>query len=106
MADPGDRRDEDLILLGSIAAEIFDQIIIKEDKDSRGRNAGEVSDLIAKGIYQTDPSQNYEVILNEDEATETALSRASINSLVVIFPEKVDSAISFIKQHIELEQAK
>ncbi|MGB5710298.1 MAG: cyanophycin synthetase, partial [Waterburya sp.] len=41
---PGDRRDEDLILLGSISAEIFDRIIVKEDQDSRGRKPGEVAE--------------------------------------------------------------
>ena len=94
---PGDRRDEDLILLGNIAAQIFDRIIIKEDRDSRGRNPGEVADLIAKGIYQTNPDSTHEVILDETEATNTALALAQADSLVVIFPEKVERAIGLIK---------
>ncbi|MEO1004503.1 MAG: cyanophycin synthetase, partial [Cyanobacteria bacterium J06638_38] len=60
---PGDRRDEDLILLGTIAAAIFDRIIVKEDQDSRGREPGEVADLITKGIYQVNPDTICEVIL-------------------------------------------
>jgi cyanophycin synthetase len=102
---PGDRRDEDLILLGNISAEIFDQIIIKEDQDTRGRSSGEVAELIAKGIYQTNPDQAYEAILNETEATNTALALAQANSLVVIFPEKVEQTISFIQQRIKTESA-
>jgi cyanophycin synthetase len=98
---PGDRRDEDLILLGNIAAKIFDRIIIKEDRDPRGRNPGEVADLIAKGIYQTNPDSTHEVILDETEATNTALALAQADNLVVIFPEKVERAIGLIKEKIK-----
>ncbi|MEO0015186.1 MAG: hypothetical protein RLZZ535_3575, partial [Cyanobacteriota bacterium] len=100
---PGDRRDEDLILLGNIAAEIFDQIIIKEDQDFRGRQSGEVADLIKKGVYQISPDKTHEIILNEIEAINTALNQASKDSLVVIFPEKVDLAINLIQQRQQKE---
>lgn len=95
---PGDRRDEDLILLGKISAEIFDQIIIKEDEDPRGREPGEVADLISKGICQANPNMMYELILQEAAAIESALNRATSNNLVVVFPDKVNQAINLIKQ--------
>ena len=98
---PGDRRDEDLILLGTISAEIFDQIIIKEDADPRGRERGEVADLISKGICQVNPNLNYEVILPETEAINSALDRAQSGNLVVVFPDKVNQAIGLIKQRIQ-----
>ena len=97
---PGDRRNEDLVALGQIAARIFDRIIIKEDEDPRGRDRGEVADLIAKGIHLENPNMSYETILNETQAIETALEQAQKNNLVVIFPEKVLQAISIIKQRI------
>jgi cyanophycin synthetase len=100
---PGDRRNEDLILLGNIAAEIFDQIIIKEDQDFRGRESGEVADLIKKGVYQISPDKNHEIILNEIEAINIALNQAPKDSLVVIFPEKVDLAIDLIQQRRQKE---
>jgi cyanophycin synthetase len=98
---PGDRRDEDLIMLGKLSAQIFDRIIIKEDDDKRGRDSGKVADLIAKGIYQENPNCIYETILDEAEAINSALDRASRNNnntLVVIFPESVTRAIDLIKQ--------
>ncbi|GAB4228342.1 MAG: cyanophycin synthetase [Stanieria sp.] len=97
---PGDRRDEDLILLGQISAQTFDRIIIKEDDDTRGRERGEVADLIAKGIVRENPHIAYEKILNEIEAIETGLSIASQGSLVVILPESVTKAIALIKPRI------
>ncbi|MEM8718769.1 MAG: cyanophycin synthetase [Cyanobacteria bacterium P01_G01_bin.39] len=101
---PGDRRDEDLILLGTISANIFDRIIVKEDEDPRGRKLGEVADLITKGIYQTNSDIDCEVILNEVEAINLALNQAQANDLVVIFPEKVSPAIEMIEQRIKSEQ--
>ena len=96
---PGDRRDEDFILLGAISAKNFDRVLIKEDLDLRGRESGEVADLISKGICQQEPNTIYQVLLNELEAIDRALDLANPGDLVVIFPEKVDSVIDLIKQH-------
>lgn len=97
---PGDRRDEDLKLLGKIAAGVFDRIIIKEDDDKRGREAGEAANLIAKGLFTENSQIDYEIILNETEALETGLNDAQPGNLVVIFPESVTKTISKIKQRL------
>ncbi len=96
----GDRRDSDLQLLGEIAANFCDRIIIKEDEDKRGRNSGEVAKIIAQGITKTNASLQYETILDENLAFENALKSAVSGSLVVIFPENVSQAIATIKQYI------
>lgn len=98
---PGDRRNEDLILLGNISAQIFDRIVIKEDEDPRGREPGEVADLIGKGICQENSNIKYEVVLQETEAINTALNHAQANNLVVVFPDKIGQAIDLIKQRIK-----
>jgi len=95
---PGDRRDEDLMLLGKIAAQTFDHNIVKEDNDKRGRENGEVADLIVKGILSENPEASYNVILNEMEALETGLDKVKADGLVVIFPESVPRAIEFIEK--------
>jgi cyanophycin synthetase len=100
---PGDRRDEDLILLGKIAADVFDRIIVKEDEDKRGRKDGEVADLIIEGIRQRNPDCRYEIILNEERALNLALDDAPQGSLVVIFPESVSQAIAIINQRNPIE---
>ncbi|MFO0164325.1 MAG: cyanophycin synthetase [Microcystis sp.] len=96
---PGDRRDDDLILLGKLSAQMFDRIIVKEDNDTRGRRRGEVADLILRGISQENASLRPEVILDETEALEKALSTVSEGGLVVIFPESVTQAIDLIEKH-------
>lgn len=96
---PGDRRDDDLILLGKLSALMFDRIIVKEDNDTRGRRRGEVADLILRGISQENVSLRPEVILDETEALEKALSTVSEGGLVVIFPESVTQVIDLIEKH-------
>jgi cyanophycin synthetase len=97
---PGDRRDEDLIELGALAAQIFDQIVVKEDDDRRGRAPGEVANLIVQGIQQaiadTGVTVAYQVELNEIVAIEQVLDNAPEQGLVVILPESVGRAIGLI----------
>lgn len=98
---PGDRRDEDLILLGKLSAQMFDRILIKEDYDKRGRDSGEVADLIVKGLLQERPDACYETILDEKEAIRTGLERVNDGGLVVITPESVRSAIAILEEKRE-----
>ncbi len=93
---PGDRRDADIEELGQLAAMMFNRIIIKEDVDRREREPNAVASLMQKGIISVNPQINHEIILDEVLAIKTALDQASEGSLVVIFPEKVDSVISLI----------
>jgi len=94
---PGDRRDEDFVTLGKLAAGMFDRILIKEDDDTRGRPRGDGAKLILQGLEAAKTSIAYETILNETEAINTALDHAPEGSLVVIFPESVTRAISLIE---------
>ncbi|MBD2450586.1 cyanophycin synthetase [Nostoc sp. FACHB-152] len=94
---PGDRRDEDFVTLGKLAADIFDYIIVKEDDDTRGRPRGSASQLITKGITQVKPDARCEVIMDETQAINKALDMAPENGLVVILPESVSRAIKLIK---------
>lgn len=93
-----DRSEAELIELGTLTAQIFDRLIIKEnDKQSR-TNPGKVAQLIARGIEQHQPNfNNYELILDETAAIETALSQAESGSLIVILSKQVFQAISFLQ---------
>lgn len=97
---PGDRRDEDFVELGQLAADIFDQVVVKEDSDKRGRAQGEVADLIVQGIAQVEERSGelfeHMIQLDETEAINWALDNAPEGGLVVIFPESVSQAIELI----------
>lgn len=103
---PGDRRDEDLIQLGQLSAEIFDWIIVKEDNDNRGRPRGDTARCIIAGIEKVNPTARYESILNETKAIDTALDKADKGSLVVIFPESVSRSLSLIAERNPVDEGK
>lgn len=52
----GDRRDEDIRELGEISARYFDEIIIRCDKNLRGRTAEEIIELLQQGIRNVNPT--------------------------------------------------
>ena len=101
---PGDRRDEDFVMLGKLASEIFDCIIIKEDDDTRGRKRGSAAELITQGIREVNPNCLHETVLDETEAINKGLDLATDDSLVVILPESVSRAIKLIKARGVIEE--
>ncbi len=103
---PGDRRDEDLIQLGKLSADIFDWIIVKEDNDNRGRPRGDTARCIMAGIEQVNTKARCETILDETKAINTALDQAPKGSLVVIFPESVSRALSLVSQRLPQDPEK
>jgi cyanophycin synthetase len=95
---PGDRRDEDFITLGKLSAQMFDQIWVKEDDDTRGRPRGDAAKWIVRGLEEVDSQAGYQTVLNETDAINQALDEAPKGSLVVILPESVSRAIHLIKE--------
>lgn len=99
---PGDRRDEDFITLGRLSAEMFDEIIVKEDLDNRGRERGTGANLICQGIQEilgkvADPKVTYQTILDENMAINQTLDNAPEGSIVVILPESVKQSLALIQ---------
>jgi cyanophycin synthetase len=88
VATPGDRRDEDMRELGRVAARYFDDIIIREDKNPRGRKLGETAALVMEGVQEAMRAGhrvgNVEIVLDEMDATRRALHRARPGDLVVL----------------------
>lgn len=94
---PGDRRDADIREVAAIAANTFDWVIVREDDDTRGRERGEISRLMADTIGEVCPSLPVSVIVDEDEAVVQALEMARADDLVVIFADKVEVVIEMVK---------
>lgn len=87
---PGDRRDADIEEVAGIAAGVFDRYILRRDDHPRGRGHDEVPRLIertllAKGVAP----EAIRVIVDEQEAVQTALETAEPNDLVLIFGDNV-----------------
>lgn len=100
----GDRRDEDIMELGEISAQYFDQIIIRCDKNLRGRTAEEIIALLKKGIDKINPTIPTLTIANENEALEYIYANQIPGALYTIMCDVVAGALDKIKQLKEREE--
>lgn len=96
---PGDRSDEDIREVGHICGSFFTKLYIKEDSDLRGRNAGEVADLLYDAAVAAgmDP-KNISIIYSEENALETAIMEAKQGELVSMFFEELEPALEVIEK--------
>lgn len=103
VAGVGDRRDEDIISLGEESARIFDEIIIRQDKNLRGRTEQEIIDLITRGIHNIDENKKITVFRRESEAIDYALQNAVKDSFIVIISDVVPDALDQVKHYKDVE---
>jgi cyanophycin synthetase len=101
---PGDRRDLDQREYGALAGTAFDEIIIREDKNLRGRQPGETAANVAEGIRVargdgTARTGKVEKILDEPSAVRAALRRALPGDLVVVC---ADDAVNVYREAMTL----
>jgi cyanophycin synthetase len=101
----GDRRDEDIRKLGSISAEMFDHIIIRQDKFLRGRKAEDIVSLLVEGIRENDPSKSYEYIPKEVDALNHAMSLAKPGTFITALSDVIDNAIDLVQSCLDKERS-
>ncbi len=94
----GDRRDDDIRELGQIAAHMFDEIIIRQDKHLRGRTEENIISLLKEGIQSVKADVPVHVILKELEAIDFAIKNAPRDSFIVICSDVVTDALAHIQQ--------
>ncbi len=94
----GDRRDEDIVALGQIAATLFDEVIIRLDEDGRGRSSEDLISVLTDGIRSGDEQKLIRCIPDELEALTYAIRHARSGSLIVHLTEKVKRAIEVVTE--------
>jgi len=98
IAGIGDRRVEDNNEMGSIAAEMFDEIIIRQDKRLRGKTEEELIKMLEDGIKMTDPNKKVMIIPSEKEAITYAIKNAVKGSLIVLSSDVIPEALDLVKK--------
>ncbi|MBT8181901.1 MAG: cyanophycin synthetase [Eudoraea sp.] len=98
IAGIGDRREEDNKEMGSIAAEMFDEIIIRQDKNLRGKSETDLINMLDAGIKKQDPNKKTTIIPSEKEAITHAVAHAEKGSLIVLCSDVVPDALDLVKQ--------
>jgi cyanophycin synthetase len=100
----GDRRDEDIRALGEISARCFDEIIIRCDKNLRGRTADEIINLLKEGIENVNASLPVLVIPDENEALEYIYANYRQGALYTVMCDVVAGALDKIKELKDREE--
>ncbi|GAB6169202.1 cyanophycin synthetase [Clostridium carnis] len=95
---PGDRSDEMAKSIGELSSRFLDKIIIKEDREKRGRASGEMAKVILEGIKTSLKKVDVEVILDEVEAFKKALSVSKQGDTVIVFFEEIKPLINVIEE--------
>ena len=106
IAGVGDRREEDTNEIGSVAAEMFDEIIIRQDKNLRGKTEDELIGMLDAGIKMKDPNKKTTIIPNEREAATFAIKNAIKGSLIVICSDVIPDALDLVQKLKEEEANK
>lgn len=101
----GDRRDDDIRELGEISGQYFDEIIMRCDKNLRGRTAEEIMGLLEEGIRKVNPTVPIMKIANENEALEYIYANPKQGALYTIMCDVVAGALDKIRELKEREDA-
>ena len=85
LAIPGDRSDADARALATVAAGIFDGVVIREG-NTRGRAPGETAAVLREAALAAGmPAHEVRVVLDEVEAAHATVDHANPGDLAVIF---------------------
>lgn len=102
----GDRRDEDIREIGRISAKNFDEIIIRQDKNLRGRTSDEIVNLLVEGINEAKTKDiPIEILIKEKDAIMHAYKNAKPGSIITIMCDVIPDALEFIT-HLKEEEDK
>jgi cyanophycin synthetase len=98
IAVPGDRRDEDIRAVGRHAARL-DHVIVKEDAERRGREPGEVAQLLVEGLREGGMRGDaISVIPDEREALEHMLERLGRGDLGIVLADDVPLVLAKVQR--------
>jgi cyanophycin synthetase len=103
VAAPGDRRDQDIQAVGTIAGKTFDLLVLKEDGDRRGRPVGSIAALLHDAARAAGmPPDRMITVVEELDAVRHALSLAEPDDLLVICADAITAVwkeVIYYKPH-------
>lgn len=95
---PGDRTTHWIRQGAQRLVNIFDEFILKEDEDKRGRDPGEVARVLAEEIRARQPDKPCRVVLREPDALQDAVAHLRAGDVAVMFYEKMDPLVQLLRQ--------
>lgn len=93
---PGDRNDALIAESGRVAAQGFDRIVIVEDRDLRGRRAGEVASLLCQAIREESPQRQVMIVLDQRTALAQELPHIGPSDIIVVFYDDYEPLVELL----------
>lgn len=100
----GDRRDQDILNLGTLSAQMFNEIVIRHDKDMRGRSEEDMTRLLVEGIQKESRNIKITVISDEMEAIQHCIDTAKKGSFIVLCTDAIKRSTELVKEKLEGEK--
>ena len=105
---PGDRRDDDHREYGRLAGHAFDVVIVREDRNLRGRKSGESAELVLAGVQKAQSEggrvQDARIILDEIGSAVAGLQAASQGDLVMLCMDDIAGAYRRVMEEAKSAQ--
>ncbi len=96
----GDRKDEDVKLLGKISATMFDHVLIHQVKFLRGQTAERLVSLLVDGMKQENPNISWQRVPDEAEPLLFALQMINTeNSMIVALSDVLNEPAVLVKKY-------
>jgi cyanophycin synthetase len=95
----GDRRDEDIKETARISAEMFDRIIICQERYLRGRTQQQIIDLLMEGIREVKPDMPIIINNDGDECLKYIMASATSGSFISILSNTIENAIPKVLEY-------
>lgn len=96
----GDRRDDDIRDFGRISAQMFDHILINQDKFLRGRKAEEIVDLLIEGITSANTNASYTYLPQGIEPLKHAIKLAKPGAFIVALSDVLENSDELVKGYL------
>ncbi len=103
IAVAGDRRDDDIVAIGRLSAQMFDEIIIRHDHDLRGRTQENITELLIKGLRNVSPVIPIKIISEEMDAIVYCMENARKNAFIVDCTDAVKESTEFLSTKLKEE---
>ena len=87
----GDRRDEDTLGFARIAGRIFDEVILRQDRDLRGKSAEFLREIMERGLRLDKPDLKITYIEKEPDAIDHVLKTAPKGAVITMFAEDISA---------------
>lgn len=99
----GDRRREDIKETARISAQMFDKIIICQEKYLRGSTQQDLIDILIEGITEVKPEIEIIINNNGDDCLKYLIATAKSGSFITILSGTIDNAVEKVSEYLDKE---